>query len=109
MLAANSVARYEVANTLSGINAEKPQMAERQYLKGYLNANQRSHVTLYAVANNPELLNMIDFLWIWHGPLMNTVRSDILSRTGANHNWSTKPSPRCMPISQMHLKQSDRR
>ena len=46
MLAANSVARSEVANTLSGINAEKPQMAERQDLKGYLNANQRSHVTL---------------------------------------------------------------
>lgn len=29
MLAANSDARSEVANTLSGINAEKLQMAER--------------------------------------------------------------------------------
>lgn len=34
-------------------------MAESQDLKGYLIANQRLHVTLYAAANNPEPLNMI--------------------------------------------------
>lgn len=34
-------------------------MAESQDLKGYLIANQRLHVTLYAATNNPEPLNMI--------------------------------------------------
>lgn len=78
MLAAQSDERSEVAKRLGEINAEMLQMADKQDLKGYLNANQRFHFTLYAAVNNPELLNMIELLWMRYGPLMSTVRSDVL-------------------------------
>lgn len=91
-LAAQSDVRFEVENRVGEINAEMLQMAEKQNLKGYLNANQRFHFTLYAAANNPELLNMIELLWMRYGPLMNTVRSDVLSRIGANHHLSINAS-----------------
>ena len=75
-----------LADALTGINAEMPRHAAAEDLKAYLNANQRFHFTLYAAAGNADLLDMIELLWMRYGPLMSTVRSGVLSRTGANHH-----------------------
>ncbi len=75
-----------LAEALAEINAEMPQHAAAEDLKAYLNANQRFHFTLYAAAGNDDLLDMIELLWMRYGPLMSTVRSGVLSRTGANHH-----------------------
>jgi DNA-binding GntR family transcriptional regulator len=75
-----------LADALTEINAEMPRHAAAEDLKAYLNANQRFHFTLYAAAGNADLLDMIELLWMRYGPLMSTVRSGVLSRTGANHH-----------------------
>lgn len=85
-MAAASDGHTALAQALAAINADMAEHAAAEDLKSYLNANQRFHFTLYAGAENPDLLDMIELLWMRYGPLLNTVRSGVLSRTGANHH-----------------------
>ncbi|WP_083595583.1 FCD domain-containing protein [Donghicola eburneus] len=59
---------------------------EEEDLKAYLRANQRFHFALYSGSGNPEMLDMIELLWMRYGPLMNIVRSGVLSETGGSHH-----------------------
>ena len=55
-------------------------------LRAYLHSKQRFHFTLYAAAANANLLDTIELLWRRYCPFMSTVRSGVLSRTGANQH-----------------------
>ncbi|WP_436250780.1 FCD domain-containing protein [Mesorhizobium amorphae] len=51
-------------------------------IKSYLRLNQRFHFTIYQECGNAGLVDLIELLWMRYGPLMNIVRSGVLSRTG---------------------------
>ena len=50
--------------------------------KAYLRLNQRFHFTIYRNCGNSDLVDLIELLWMRYGPLMNIVRSSVLSRSG---------------------------
>lgn len=75
-----------LADELTVINDEMPELAAQEDVKAYLHANQRFHFTLYAAAGNPDMVDMIELLWMRYGPLMNIVRSGVLSETGGSHH-----------------------
>jgi len=78
--------RESLASELEAINARMDVEAETGDSKKYLELNQRFHFTLYRQSKNDELVDMIELLWMRYGPLMNLVRSGVLSITGHGHH-----------------------
>ncbi|WP_437883104.1 GntR family transcriptional regulator [Pseudomonas sp. LRF_L74] len=75
-----------LAKELEAINLELDAMVIAEDRKGYLRLNQRFHFTIYRNCANEDLIDMIELLWMRYGPLMNTVRSNVLSKTGHEHH-----------------------
>lgn len=71
-----------LADTLQSINAEMYSKVPSEDTKSYLRLNQRFHFTIYQHCGNDDLVDLIELLWMRYGPMMNIVRSGVLSRTG---------------------------
>lgn len=71
-----------VANELTAINDEMYAQVPLEDTKSYLRLNQRFHFTIYQKCGNADLVDLIELLWMRYGPLMNIVRSGVLSRSG---------------------------
>lgn len=78
--------RDGLADELEVINAKMDVEATTGDSKKYLELNQRFHFSIYRQCKNPELVDMIELLWMRYGPLMNLVRSGILSISGHDHH-----------------------
>lgn len=81
-------ARESLAEDLQAINDDLDVLAEKDDIKAYLRQNQNFHFTLYRACNNDDLIDLIELLWMRYGPLMNIVRSRVLSETGHLHHAS---------------------
>lgn len=75
-----------LAAELEAIDEEMDAMVAADDRKGYLRLNQRFHFAIYRACGNEDLIDMIELLWMRYGPLMNAVRSNVLSRTGHEHH-----------------------
>ncbi|NIE73394.1 GntR family transcriptional regulator [Pantoea sp. Ap-967] len=71
-----------LAQDLEAINLEMDAKVASEDRKGYLRLNQQFHFSVYRRCGNHELIDMIELLWMRYGPLMNIVRSQVLSSTG---------------------------
>lgn len=71
-----------LAEELAVINLEMDAKVASDDRKGYLRLNQQFHFSVYRRCGNDELIDMIELLWMRYGPLMNIVRSQVLSSTG---------------------------
>ena len=72
----------QLAERLGQIDAEMRAMAPRQDTKTYLRLNQQFHFTVYRECGNEHLVDLIELLWMRYGPLMNIVRTGVLSKSG---------------------------
>ncbi len=71
-----------LAKELTAINDEMYAQVPFEDIKSYLRLNQRFHFASYQECGNADLVDLIELLWMRYGPLMNIVRSGVLSRTG---------------------------
>lgn len=67
---------------LRTINRQMDATAKTEDRKAYLRLNQSFHFTIYEQSGNRDLIDLIELLWMRYGPLMNTVRSGVLSVSG---------------------------
>lgn len=72
----------DLADQLASIDDDMRSMVPRQDTKTYLRLNQLFHFALYRSSGNDELVDLIEILWMRYGPLMNIVRSGVLSKSG---------------------------
>ncbi|HKS12060.1 MAG TPA: GntR family transcriptional regulator, partial [Pseudomonas sp.] len=72
----------ELADQLDAINRQMDQAVLVDDRKPYLRLNQQFHFLVYRNCGNEDLIDVIESLWMRYGPLMNVVRSQVLSRTG---------------------------
>jgi len=83
---ATEFAGKALADELQDINDDLDRLAEEDDIKAYLRQNQNFHFTVYRACRNDDLIDLIELLWMRYGPLMNIVRSGVLSETGhLNH------------------------
>ena len=76
----------DLADRLQALNTELDALAEQDDIKAYLRTNQSFHFTVYRACGSDDLIDLIELLWMRYGPLMNIVRSSVLSETGhLNH------------------------
>jgi DNA-binding GntR family transcriptional regulator len=71
-----------LAAELKKINDEMYGKPALKDVKSFLRLNQRFHFTVYTQCGNPDLVDLIELLWMRYGPLMNVVRNGVLSHTG---------------------------
>lgn len=71
-----------IAKELEKINSEMYAMVPQEDMKSYLRLNQRFHFTIYQHSGNDDLVDLIELLWMRYGPIMNIVRSGVLSKSG---------------------------
>lgn len=71
-----------LADELEGINRQMDAAVPNDDRKAYLRLNQQFHFLLYRNCGNEDLIDVIESLWMRYGPLMNVVRSQVLSNTG---------------------------
>lgn len=71
-----------LAKPLAAINREMDAKAETDDRKSYLRLNQQFHFSIYQNCGNEDLIDLIELLWMRYGPLMNIVRSGVLSVSG---------------------------
>lgn len=71
-----------LAAAIADIARDMRAMVPRQDTKTYLRLNQQFHFAIYRECGNDDLVAVIELLWMRHGPLMNIVRSGVLSKTG---------------------------
>lgn len=71
-----------IATELEKINSEMYAKVPQEDIKAYLRLNQRFHFTIYQQSGNDDLVDLIELLWMRYGPIMNIVRSGVLSRSG---------------------------
>lgn len=71
-----------LAAELEAINNEMYAMVPVGDMKSYLRLNQQFHFKVYQQCGNGDMVDLIELLWMRYGPLMNIVRSGVLSRTG---------------------------
>ncbi|KJS43115.1 MAG: hypothetical protein VR71_11670 [Roseovarius sp. BRH_c41] len=76
----------ELADQMEQIDFEMVTLARTDDLKSYLRKNQEFHFVLYAASGNANMIDMIELLWMRYGPLMNIVRSGVLSSSGYAHH-----------------------
>lgn len=72
----------ELAKVLAGIDKEMRALVPKQDTKTYLRLNQQFHFAIYHECGNEDLVDLIELLWMRYAPLMNIVRSGVLSQTG---------------------------
>jgi DNA-binding GntR family transcriptional regulator len=72
----------ELASELTSITEEMDTKVPSEDMKAYLWLNQKFHFYVYQSCGNHELLDMIELLWMRYGPMLNIVRSGVLSRSG---------------------------
>ncbi|SIQ61752.1 transcriptional regulator, GntR family [Paracoccus thiocyanatus] len=75
-------ARDGIAADLRRIDDEMREIVPTQDTKTYLRLNQEFHFTIYNQSGNADLVDLIELLWMRYAPLMNIVRSGVLSKTG---------------------------
>lgn len=75
-----------LADELDSVDEQMDAMVGAEDRKGYLRLNQQFHFVLYRRCGNDDLIDMIESLWMRYGPLMNIVRSQVLSSTGHHHH-----------------------
>jgi DNA-binding GntR family transcriptional regulator len=71
-----------IAPELERINAEMYAKVPQEDMKSYLRLNQRFHFLIYKQSGNEDLVDPIELLWMRYGPIMNIVRSGVLSTSG---------------------------
>lgn len=71
-----------LAKTLAKIDKDMRAIVPKQDTKTYLRLNQQFHFAIYNECGNDDLVDLIELLWMRYGPLMNIVRSGVLSQTG---------------------------
>lgn len=71
-----------IAAELEKINSEMYAKVPQEDIKSYLRLNQRFHFTIYQQSGNDDLVDLIELLWMRYGPIMNIVRSGVLSKSG---------------------------
>lgn len=71
---------------LTAIEREMRRMVPIEDTKNYLRLNQQFHFTIYRACGNEDLVDLIELLWMRYGPLMNIVRSGVLSKTGQHRH-----------------------
>lgn len=84
LAAAHGSAR--IAGQLRDIDDRMREIARGQDTKTYLKLNQEFHFTIYAESGNADLVDLIELLWMRYAPLMNIVRSGVLSETGQHRH-----------------------
>ncbi|QRM57040.1 GntR family transcriptional regulator [Sinorhizobium sp. BG8] len=72
----------ELAQELAAITEEMDSKVPSEDIKAYLRLNQKFHFHVYQTCGNPELVDMIELLWMRYGPMLNIVRSGVLSKSG---------------------------
>lgn len=71
-----------IVDELFGINQAMDAVVPKEDIKAYLRLNQQFHFLVYQSSGNEELIDLIELLWMRYGPMMNIVRSGVLSRSG---------------------------
>lgn len=54
--------------------------------KAYLRQNHRFHFTLYERCGNPELVDLIELLWMRYGPLLSAFNTGAVTASGHRHH-----------------------
>ncbi|MFB9985786.1 GntR family transcriptional regulator [Mesorhizobium kowhaii] len=72
----------ELVAELEAINAEMDAKVPHEDIKAYLRLNQKFHFLVYQSCGNAELIDLIELLWMRYGPMLNIVRSGVLSKSG---------------------------
>jgi DNA-binding GntR family transcriptional regulator len=67
---------------LEEINEEMDSKVPAEDVKAYLRLNQKFHFLVYQSSGNSDLVDLIELLWMRYGPILNIVRSGVLSRSG---------------------------
>ncbi|RWA97212.1 GntR family transcriptional regulator [Mesorhizobium sp.] len=77
-----------LADQLAQINARMDIEAERGALgtRAYLQLNHKFHFSLYERCGNPELVNLIELLWMRYGPLLSLLKATPMSFSGHRHH-----------------------
>lgn len=59
--------------TLTAFRAKMDQLLQSDTLnlKAYLRLNQQFHFSIYAIADNPQLMDVIELAWLRYGPMLN--------------------------------------
>ena len=76
----------DLADRMDQINSGMAVLARSDDLKSYLRKNQAFHFTLYEASGNPDMIDLIELLWMRYGPMMSIVRSGVLSGSGYTHH-----------------------
>lgn len=82
-LAARIATSADVA-ALTGLHARMDEVLARPTLEllEYLRLNHRFHFSVYRIAGNEQLMDMIEIAWLRYGPALNLLRSNALLRGG---------------------------
>lgn len=83
---AASATGSELVAELEAINSEMVTAAAIEDLKLYLRLNQKFHFLIYRNCGNPDLIDLIELLWMRYAPLLNIVRSGVLSQAGTRRH-----------------------
>lgn len=67
---------------MQAVNAEMYSKLPTGDMKSYLRLNQSFHFMVYQKCGKDDLVDLIELLWMRYDPMMNIVRSGILSETG---------------------------
>lgn len=72
----------ELAPELKAITEEMDSKVASEEMKAYLRLNQKFHFLVYQNCGNADLVDLIELLWMRYGPMLNIVRSGVLSKSG---------------------------
>ena len=72
----------ELVEPLEEINKQMSLVVPAEDLKTYLRLNQKFHFLVYKACGNRELIDLIELLWMRYAPMLNIVRSGVLSKAG---------------------------
>lgn len=75
-----------LARKLREIDDHMREIVPSQDTKSYLRLNQEFHFSIYNQCGNADLVDLIELLWMRYAPLMNIVRSGVLSQTGQHRH-----------------------
>lgn len=72
----------ELVSELEAITEEMDSKVPSEDMKAYLRLNQKFHFHVYQNCGNADLIDLIELLWMRYGPMLNIVRSGVLSKSG---------------------------
>ncbi|MEW9613416.1 GntR family transcriptional regulator [Shinella sp. S4-D37] len=67
---------------LEAINTEMQAHVPAENIKGYLKFNQKFHFQIYRGSGNSDLVDLIELMWMRYAPMLNIVRSGVLTKSG---------------------------